>query len=101
MVERTYGIVQFIVIKKSQYVVDLSTTRTVIECGFVHVDRTRKISVGRFAVCILHQLRVARSPDPIARTQTTDEQDRQPNAGDRDAIMLRHLANQRFSELTI
>ena len=46
MVERTDGIVQFIVIKKSQFVVDLRIPNIfgIIERGFVQVDRALKIS---------------------------------------------------------
>jgi hypothetical protein len=44
---------------------------------------------------------VTRSHHPIAGNKTEGEKDRQPNADDRDAIMLCHLTNQRFSELRI
>ena len=46
MVQRADGIVQFIVVKKSQFVVNLSAAWTVIERGFVQVNRARKISLG-------------------------------------------------------
>ena len=65
MMQRAHGVGQLVVIKKSQLVVNLSTTRAVIERGLVQIDSTRKISLGRFGIRVLHQLRVARSAHAI------------------------------------
>ena len=48
MMQCTDGIVQFVVVKNSQFVVNFSVPSAfgIIECGFVQVDRTLKISLG-------------------------------------------------------
>jgi len=48
MVQCADGIVEFIVVKKSQFVVNFGGSNVfgVIERGFVQVNRARKISLG-------------------------------------------------------
>ena len=48
MVQCADGIVESIVVKKSKLVVNLSVPSVfgIIECGFVQVNRARKISLG-------------------------------------------------------
>ena len=68
MMQCADGIVQFIVIKKSQFVVDLSLASVlgIVECSFVQVDRSFEIALRRFLLRVLHQLSVARTADPVA-----------------------------------
>jgi hypothetical protein len=45
MVQRTDRVVQLVVIKKSQFVVNLSAARAVIERGLIQVDCAREVSL--------------------------------------------------------
>jgi hypothetical protein len=46
MVQRAHGIVELVIVKQSQFVVDLGTARAVIECGFIEADRSFEVALG-------------------------------------------------------
>jgi len=53
MMQSTDGIVELVVVEKSELVVNLSAAGTVIQRGFVQVDCTRKVALGSFIIGIL------------------------------------------------
>ena len=59
MVQGAHGIVELVIVNKSQFVVDLGTSWAVIECGFIEVHRSFEVALGGFIVCVLHQLSVS------------------------------------------
>ena len=66
MVQRAYRIVELIIVKKRQFVVNLGSAWSVIECRFIKVYRSSEIPFGLFIVCVLHQLDVPGIAYPIA-----------------------------------
>jgi hypothetical protein len=80
---------------------NLGASWTVIERGFVEIDRTLKISLGRFPIGILNELRITGAHQAITASKSVSDKDQQRHGSDRDAIMVRHLTNEQFSELTI
>ena len=46
MMQRTKWVIHFVVVKERELVMNLSASWTVIECGFVEVDRALKVSLG-------------------------------------------------------
>ena len=45
MVQGAHGIVELVIVKQSQFVVDLGTPWAVIECGFLEVHRSFEIAL--------------------------------------------------------
>ena len=46
MVQGADGIVELIIVNKSEFVVDLGTAWAVIECGFIEVHRPFEVALG-------------------------------------------------------
>jgi hypothetical protein len=55
MMQRADRVVQLVIIKKSQLVVNLSIANAfgIIERRLIQVDRARKVSLGGFGICVL------------------------------------------------
>jgi hypothetical protein len=49
----------------------------------------------------LNELRIAGAHQAITASKSASDKDRQRHVSDRGAIMVRHLTNQRFSEVAI
>src|SRR5437667_1525209 len=80
MVQRTHGIVKLIVVKKRQFVMNLSAPNVfgVIQCCFVQVDRTLKVASRCLVVGILDELIVASRDEAVAAYEIECDKDRQP-----------------------
>jgi hypothetical protein len=46
MVQGAHGIIEFVIIKQSQFIVDLGTAWAVIECSFIKVHRSLEVALG-------------------------------------------------------
>jgi hypothetical protein len=65
-VQCAHRIVELVIVKESQLVVNLGTAWAVIECGFIEVYRSLEVALGRLSLRILHQLSVTGIAYPIA-----------------------------------
>ena len=46
MVQGAHRIIEFVIVKKSHFVVDLGPSWAVIECGFIEVHRSFEVALG-------------------------------------------------------
>src|ERR1700730_5609379 len=77
MMQSVERIIHLVVVKQRELVMNLGAPRAVIEGSFVKIDRSHKISLGRFPVRVFDELGMARCHHSIAAGEQEHEQDRQ------------------------